>query len=77
MSKPLMKHRTGSRKERVHQTFAAEGADKALALGRRLKLKEPTLRTWFSAFRRTRVAAPAKAASRARPSKSTVETASA
>lgn len=53
-------HRDNSRKSRVHAMFDAKGPEKAFAYGVRLKLRETTLRSWFSQFRKC--AAPVKKA---------------
>ena len=41
-----------SRKQRVHGLHDKEGPASAWTLGRRLKLKEGTLRTWFRSWNR-------------------------
>ena len=50
-------HKPGSRKGRVHELFDNEGPEAAWTLGRRLKLKEGTLRSWFGTWRRADKAA--------------------
>ena len=47
----------GSRKQKVHELFESEGEAPAFTLGRRLKLKDSTLRTWFSRWRIEKVEA--------------------
>jgi len=42
--------RPGSRKSLVRELFEKSGAEAAHAAGRRRKLKESTLRTWFSTW---------------------------
>ena len=41
-------HKEGSRKGKVHQLFDAQGPEAAWVLGKKLKLAEGTLRSWFS-----------------------------
>jgi hypothetical protein len=48
-------HVEGSRKGKVHELYDKQGADAAWTLGLKLKLKESSLRSWFS-----RWGAPAK-----------------
>ena len=45
-------HKAGSRKGKVHQLFDEKGPEAAWTLGKKLKLKETTLRAWFGAWRR-------------------------
>ena len=45
-------HEQGSRKARVHELFDEEGAEVAFTLGKRVRLKEATLHSWFGAWRR-------------------------
>lgn len=45
-------HRDGSRKSRVHAMFDKQGAEAAFKFGRKLKLRETTLRSWFAQFRK-------------------------
>lgn len=52
-TKGYKQHLPGRRKGKVHQLFDKEGAEAAWTLGRRLKLKEGTLRSWFAQWRRT------------------------
>jgi hypothetical protein len=44
-------HREGSRRQKVHQIFDAEGDAAAFSLGRKLKLKDSTIFTWLSKWR--------------------------
>jgi hypothetical protein len=46
-----MADREGSRKQKVHALFDAEGESAAYTLGRKLKLKETSLRKWFGMWR--------------------------
>jgi hypothetical protein len=46
-------HIPGRRKGKVHELFDKEGPEAAWTLGRRLRLKEGTLRSWFAQWRRT------------------------
>jgi len=55
----VLAHRDNSRKSRVHVAFDKNGAEKAFAYGKKLGLRETTLRSWFSQFRK--VAASRKA----------------
>jgi len=59
-------HEAGSRKGRVHELFDKSGPDAAWTLGKKLKLKEGTLRSWFGAWRREDSSAKAK---KAKPAK--------
>lgn len=43
-------HQDGSRKLKVHATFDKLGKDAAIALGKKLKLQETTLRSWCSTW---------------------------
>jgi hypothetical protein len=45
-------HIVGSRKGKVHELYDADGADAAFTLGRKLGLRESTLRTWMATWRR-------------------------
>lgn len=67
-AKRVSNHRDGSRKSRIHRIFDAKGADVAMRVGKRIGLKDTTLRSWFSQFRsHARVAsANEKKAQRAR-----------
>ena len=47
----MTKHREGSRKQKIHALYDAEGETAAFVLGRKLKLKDSSLRTWFSKWR--------------------------
>jgi hypothetical protein len=47
----MTKHIEGSRKQKVHALFDAEGAVAAFTLGQKLKLTQSTLHTWFSRWR--------------------------
>lgn len=47
----MTKHIEGSRKQKVHQLFDAEGDASAFTLGTKLKLKASSLHTWFSKWR--------------------------
>jgi hypothetical protein len=40
-----------SRKDKVRALFDAQGPEAAFTLGRRLKLQDSTLRSWFSHWR--------------------------
>ena len=51
-------HKVGSRKGKVHELFDKEGDAAAFTLGRKLQLKDETLRSWFGVWRRSK---PAKA----------------
>ena len=46
-------HLAGSRKGKVHQLHDKQGAEAAWVLGKKLGLKEGTLRSWFAAWKRT------------------------
>jgi hypothetical protein len=46
-----MKHRDGSRRQKVHALYDSEGMAAAFTLGTKLKLKQSTLHTWFSKWR--------------------------
>jgi len=52
-------HRDGSRKSKIHAIFDKSGPEVAFKTGVRLKLRETTLRSWFSQFRKC--VAPKKA----------------
>lgn len=43
-------HRPGSRKSEVHKVFLEEGKEMAHAFGLKKKLKESSLRSWFSTW---------------------------
>jgi hypothetical protein len=58
-------HQEGSRKGRVHQLFDTQGEDAAWTLGRKLKLKKSSLRSWFGEWRRAKKPASKKPADRA------------
>ena len=45
-------HKIGSRKGKGHELFDTEGDAAAFTLGRKLQLKEGTLRSWFMVWRR-------------------------
>lgn len=49
----------------MHQLFDAQGADAAWTPGRKLKLKESSLRSWFGEWRRAKKPASRKPAARA------------
>ena len=51
----MVKHIDGSRKQKVHALFDKEGAAPAFTLGTKLKLKQSTLHTWFSKWRKEAV----------------------
>ena len=51
-------HLAGSRKGEVHECYDKKGADAALALGRNLKLKELTVKSWMGAWKRDAKPAP-------------------
>jgi hypothetical protein len=44
-------HKQGSRKAKVHELHDKQGPDAAWVLGKKLGLKEGTLRTWFGHWR--------------------------
>jgi len=44
--------KSGSRKQKVYALFVEKGADYAFTLGRKLQLKDGTLRTWFATWER-------------------------
>jgi hypothetical protein len=44
-------HRQGSRKSKVRELHDKQGPDAAWVLGKKLGLKEGTLRTWFGHWR--------------------------
>lgn len=46
-------HIPGRRKGKVHELFDKEGPEAAWTLGRKLRLKESTLRSWFGQWKRT------------------------
>jgi hypothetical protein len=50
--KTATKHVAGSRKQKVHALFDSHGADQAWTLGKKLQLKETTLRSWFWQFKK-------------------------
>ena len=47
----------GSRKQKVRQLFDFQGDAAAFTLGRKLKLADSSLRTWFSKWRKADVEA--------------------
>lgn len=49
-NKPTVKHREGSRRQKVHALFDKDEAA-AFTLGAKLKLKPSTLHTWASKWR--------------------------
>ena len=51
-AKGYKNHQEGSRKGKVHSLYDREGEDAAWTLGRKLKLKEASLRSWFGQWRR-------------------------
>jgi hypothetical protein len=53
----MTKHIDGSRKQKVHALFDKEGDAAAFTLGTKLKLKQSTLHTWSSRWRRENVEA--------------------
>ncbi len=55
-------HLAGSRKGKVHECYDKRGSDAAWVLGKKVGLKEGTLRSWFAAWKR----ADAKLAPKAR-----------
>lgn len=66
-------HREGSRRQKVHQIFDAEGDAAAFTLGTKLKLKPSTLHTWLSKWRAEGVkAALAKAKAKPKVAKAKV-----
>jgi hypothetical protein len=69
-------HLAGSRKGKVHELHDKQGAEAAWVLGKKLGLKEGTLRSWFAAWKRAD-AKPAPKAKKAAPSKPTAEKAAA
>lgn len=44
-------HTPGRRQGKVYELFDKEGAEAAWTLGRKLKLKENTLRSWFARWK--------------------------
>jgi hypothetical protein len=46
-------HMPGRRKGKVHELFDKEGPEAAWTLGRKLRLKENTLRSWFGQWKRS------------------------
>jgi hypothetical protein len=48
-----LSHKPGRRKGKVHEVFDEEGPDVAWTRGRKLGLKESTLRSWFASWKRT------------------------
>ena len=46
------KHIEGSRKQKVHALYDAQGPEAAFTLARKLGLKENSARSWFSQWRR-------------------------
>ena len=65
-------HLAGSRKGKVHELHDKQGTEAAWVLGKKLGLKEGTLRSWFAAWKRAD-AKPAPKAKKAAPSKPTAE----
>jgi hypothetical protein len=51
--KGYKQHIPGRRKGKVHELFDKEGPEAAWTLGRKLRLKESTLRSWFGQWKRT------------------------
>jgi hypothetical protein len=49
-------HLAGSRKGKVHELHDKQGAEAAWVLGKKLGLKENTLRSWFAAWKRAVIA---------------------
>lgn len=72
-------HKEGSRKGKVHALFDAQGIEAAWVLGRKLKLKDTTLRTWLSFWSRSQVKkkgkSKPKAAPKSKPAKKATQTA--
>jgi hypothetical protein len=52
MKTETTQHVAGSRKQKVHALFDSHGADQAWTLGKKLQLKETTLRSWFWQFKK-------------------------
>ena len=44
-------HKHGSRKSKVHEVWETEDEATAFVLGRKLQLKDDTLRSWFAGWR--------------------------
>ena len=57
----------------MHEAFDKKGADAALALGLKLKLKEGTLRSWFAAWKRADAKAAPKASKEPKAKKASVK----
>jgi hypothetical protein len=67
-------HKPGSRKGKVHELFDKQGPDAAWTLGLKLKLKEGTLRSWFSSWSKAKPAPKATPKKNKPTSKKTSET---
>ena len=76
LEKGYRDHLAGSRKGKVHELHDKQGAEAAWVLGKKLGLKEGTLRSWFAAWKRAD-AKPAPKIKKAAASKSTAEKAAA
>jgi hypothetical protein len=48
----VLNHRDGSRKAKIHAMFDNKGSDDARKYARRLRIKETTINSWFSQFRK-------------------------
>jgi hypothetical protein len=64
-------HRPGSRKGVIHELFDEQGAEVAWTRGLKLKLKEATLRTWFSRWGESPAKVKAKPVAKAKPKPAT------
>jgi hypothetical protein len=61
-------HKVGSRKGVVHQLYDEQGAEVAWTRGLKLKLKESSLRSWFSRWGEpAKVSKPAAKATKPKP----------
>ena len=60
-------HLAGSRKGGVHEAFDKKGADAALALGIKLKLKGSTVKSWMGAWKRADANAAPKVSKAPKP----------
>jgi hypothetical protein len=57
-------HKVGSRKSVIHELFDREDEQTAWVRGKKIGLKETTLRTWFAFWRRSAKPATAKKATK-------------
>lgn len=69
-AKGYKSHNAGSRKGKVHEAFDKKGSEVAWTPGRKLKLKEGTLRSWFGAWQRDK----GKPATKKSPTKKKAQT---